>query len=167
MCIEQACNSYLSSNSIGRAWFVPQTKRVTNRSLTKLLEWKPRMAPPSRCEAQRRKFGKSCFYTSQWFFFGKFDHTLHDNFHNNFHRCVIRGIRIPLLREHQRQEMSGPRLSSNNGTNPYEQQRWVKDVVANSPNKSRPSHKKSVRGESGEGRAAYQLAGCSSNQCKF
>ena len=48
-------------------------------------------------------------------------------------RCVIRGIRIPLLREHQRQEMSGPRLSSNNGTNPYEQQRWVKDVVANPP----------------------------------
>ena len=29
--------------------------------------------------------------------------------------------------------MSGPRLSSNNGTNQHEQQRWWKDAVANSP----------------------------------
>ena len=60
------------------------------------------------------------------------DHTLYDDFYNNCDRCVIAGIRRLVPRGHQRQEMSAPRLFSNNGTNQQQpklvvQQRAVRE----------------------------------------
>ena len=90
------------------------------------------------------------------YYYGNFDGTLYDVFHNIFHRSVIAGIRLLVPLEQQRQEMSAPRLSDNgtngrkghpeqqrqeksaprlsyNNTNQQEQRSFWKDAVGNSP----------------------------------
>ena len=54
-----------------------------------------------------------------------------DNFHNTFRSSVIPGIRLPVPRRQQRQEMNEPRVFDN-GTKQQEQrscQRYVVDIL--------------------------------------
>ena len=77
--------------------------------------------------------GNHDFTHSNGNFYGNFDDTLFHDFHNNLCTCVIAGIRLPVPRGHQRQEMSGPRLFSNNGTDKQEQQTGWKDAARSLP----------------------------------